>query len=83
MGGVLLAGGFTGSVIGDGGFFDNDKYNNYWNPRDYNSSYAAQISGLTLSPSSALRVGTVNVAEVSDDDILGMIILGKRPPQAV
>ena len=51
----------TGSVIGDGGFFDNDKYNNYWNPRDYNSSYAAQISGLTLSPSSALRVGTVNV----------------------
>ncbi len=24
-------------------------------------------------------VGTVRVAEVSEDDILGMIILGKRP----
>lgn len=51
----------TGSVIGDGGFFDDDKYNNYWNPRDYNSSYAAQVSGLTLSPTSALRIGTINV----------------------
>lgn len=30
-----------------------------------------------------VRVGTVNVADVTDDDILGMIILGKRPPQAV
>ncbi len=29
------------------------------------------------------RVGTVNVNEVTDDDILGMIILGKKPPQAV
>ncbi len=29
------------------------------------------------------RVGTVKVAEVTDEDILGMIILGKRPPQAV
>ncbi len=29
------------------------------------------------------RVGTVNVAEVTDEDILGMIILGKKPPQAV
>ncbi len=29
------------------------------------------------------RVGTVNVAEVTDDDILGMIIMGKKPPQAV
>jgi D-xylose transport system ATP-binding protein len=28
------------------------------------------------------RVGTVNVKDVSDDDILGMIILGKKPPQA-
>ena len=28
------------------------------------------------------RVGTVNVGEVTDDDILGMIILGKKPPQA-
>ena len=28
-------------------------------------------------------VGTVNVNEVTDDDILGMIILGKKPPQAV
>jgi D-xylose transport system ATP-binding protein len=24
-------------------------------------------------------VGTVNVADVTDDDLLGMIILGKRP----
>ena len=24
-------------------------------------------------------VGTVNVAEVTDEDILGMIILGKKP----
>ncbi|MCF1708153.1 ATP-binding cassette domain-containing protein [Tabrizicola sp. J26] len=29
------------------------------------------------------RVGTVNVNEVTDDDILGMIIMGKKPPQAV
>ncbi len=29
------------------------------------------------------RVGTVNVAEVSDDDILGMIIMGKKPASAV
>ncbi|PRD37138.1 sugar ABC transporter ATP-binding protein [Gemmobacter lutimaris] len=28
------------------------------------------------------RVGTVNVGDVTDDDILGMIILGKKPPQA-
>ncbi len=26
-------------------------------------------------------VGTVNVDEVTDDDILGMIILGKKPAQ--
>lgn len=29
------------------------------------------------------RVGTVNVNEVSDEDILGMIIMGKKPAQAV
>lgn len=29
------------------------------------------------------RVGAVNVNEVTDEDILGMIILGKNPPQAV
>jgi D-xylose transport system ATP-binding protein len=29
------------------------------------------------------RVGTVNVADVTDDDILGMIIMGKKPPSAV
>ena len=29
------------------------------------------------------RVGTVNVADVTDDDILGMIIMGKKPAQAV
>lgn len=28
------------------------------------------------------RVGTVNVGEVTDDDILGMIIMGKKPSQA-
>ena len=28
------------------------------------------------------KVGTVNVGEVTDDDILGMIIMGKKPPQA-
>ena len=28
------------------------------------------------------RVGTVDVKDVTDDDILGMIILGKKPPQA-
>lgn len=28
------------------------------------------------------RVGAVNVNDVTDDDILGMIILGKKPPQA-
>ena len=29
------------------------------------------------------RVGTVNVNDVTDDDILGMIIMGKKPAQAV
>ena len=29
------------------------------------------------------RVGTVKVDEVTDEDILGMIILGKKPPQAI
>ena len=29
------------------------------------------------------RVGTVNVNEVTDEDILGMIIMGKKPPQAM
>ncbi|GLS87052.1 sugar ABC transporter ATP-binding protein [Cypionkella aquatica] len=29
------------------------------------------------------RVGTVNVNEVTDEDILGMIIMGKKPAQAV
>jgi D-xylose transport system ATP-binding protein len=29
------------------------------------------------------RVGTVNVAEVTDEDILGMIIMGKKPANAV
>jgi D-xylose transport system ATP-binding protein len=28
------------------------------------------------------RVGCVNVNEVTDEDILGMIIMGKKPPQA-
>ena len=28
------------------------------------------------------RVGCVNVPEVTDEDILGMIIMGKKPPQA-
>jgi D-xylose transport system ATP-binding protein len=28
------------------------------------------------------RVGTVNVGDVTDDDILGMIIMGKKPAQA-
>jgi D-xylose transport system ATP-binding protein len=27
-------------------------------------------------------VGTVNVADVTDEDILGMIILGKKPAKA-
>jgi D-xylose transport system ATP-binding protein len=29
------------------------------------------------------RIGAVNVNEVTDEDILGMIIMGKKPPQAV
>lgn len=29
------------------------------------------------------RVGAVNVNEVTDEDILGMIIMGKKPPQAI
>ncbi|MDZ4093480.1 MAG: ATP-binding cassette domain-containing protein, partial [Paracoccaceae bacterium] len=29
------------------------------------------------------RVGTVNVDEVTDDDILGMIIMGKKPEKAI
>ena len=51
----------SGPVVGDGTFFDNDRYNDYWDTRDYNWSYAPQISGLTLSPSSALNVGTILV----------------------
>ena len=51
----------SGSVIGDGGYFDNDRYNNDWNPRDYNSSYAAQVAGLTLAPSSDLLAGTIGI----------------------
>jgi D-alanyl-D-alanine carboxypeptidase/D-alanyl-D-alanine-endopeptidase (penicillin-binding protein 4) len=51
----------TDGVVGDGSYFDSDLYNNYWDGRDYNNSYAAQISGLTLSPSSAYAVGTVQV----------------------
>ncbi len=51
----------TGGVVGDGSYFDDDRYNNYWDPDDYNNSYAAQISGLTLSPSSDLAMGTVQV----------------------
>lgn len=49
----------SGSVIGDGTFFDNDRYNDHWDSRSYNSSYAPQISGLTLAPSSNLKVGTI------------------------
>lgn len=52
----------SGSVIGDGGYFDTDLYNNYWDPDDYNSSYAAQVYGLTLSPSSALLSGTIQIS---------------------
>ncbi|MBK8448341.1 MAG: D-alanyl-D-alanine carboxypeptidase/D-alanyl-D-alanine-endopeptidase [Micropruina sp.] len=51
----------VGRVIGDGSFFDGDRYNNYWDPVDYNNAYAAQVSGLTLSPSSGYAVGTVQV----------------------
>ncbi len=51
----------SGAVIGDGGYFDDDRYNNYWNPRDYNSSYAAQVAGLTLAPSSDLLAGTIGI----------------------
>lgn len=51
----------VGKVIGDGSFFDGDRYHDSWDPVDYNNSYAAQISGLTLSPSSAYAVGTVQV----------------------
>lgn len=51
----------SGSVVADATYFDNDKYNNHWSAADYNASYAPQISGLTLSPSSSLRVGTIHV----------------------
>ncbi|MFT3860613.1 D-alanyl-D-alanine carboxypeptidase/D-alanyl-D-alanine-endopeptidase [Micropruina sp.] len=51
----------SGGVVGDGSFFDSDKYNNYWDPADYNNAYAAQVTGLTLSPSSSYSVGTVQV----------------------
>lgn len=51
----------TGSVVGDGTFYDNDRYNDYWDSRDYNWSYAPQISALTMAPSSALKVGTILV----------------------
>ncbi len=42
-----------------------------------------QLCDRAVVMKNGVRVGTVNVAEVTDDDILGMIILGKRPPQAV
>jgi len=51
----------TGSVVGDAGYFDDDRYHNNWDPTDYNYSYAPQVSALTLSPSSELKVGTVLV----------------------
>lgn len=72
----------AGSVIGDGGFFDGDKYNNHWNPKDYNSAYAAQISGLTLSPSSALRVGTINVTYKPGSKAGKKAVLGVVPKLA-
>jgi len=51
----------TGSVIADAGYFDQDKYNDYWDASDYSYSYAPQIQGLTMSPSSAYKVGTILV----------------------
>ena len=51
----------TGSVVGDAGYFDDDRYHDNWDSTDYNYSYAPQISALTLSPSSALKVGTILV----------------------
>ena len=38
-----------------------------------------QICDRAVVMKNGVRVGTVNVAEVTDDDILGMIILGKKP----
>lgn len=72
----------TGAVVGDGGFFDNDRYNNHWNAKDYNSSYAAQISGLTLSPSSALRVGTINITYKPGSKAGKKAVLGVVPALA-
>lgn len=72
----------TGSVVGDGGYFDNDKYNNHWDPKDYNSAYAAQISGLTLSPSAALRVGTINITYKPGSKTGKKAVLGVVPALA-
>ena len=72
----------SGSVVGDGGYFDNDKYNNHWDPKDYNASYAAQISGLTLSPSAALRVGTINVTYKPGSKAGKKAVLGVVPALA-
>ncbi|MFT4294024.1 MAG: D-alanyl-D-alanine carboxypeptidase/D-alanyl-D-alanine-endopeptidase [Micropruina sp.] len=72
----------SGAVIGDGGYFDNDKYNDYWNPNDYNSSYAAQISGLTLSPSSAFKVGTIQVTYKPGSKTGKKAVLGVVPATA-
>lgn len=38
-----------------------------------------QLCDRAVVMKNGVRVGTVNVAEVTDDDILGMIILGKKP----
>ncbi|MFT4217222.1 MAG: D-alanyl-D-alanine carboxypeptidase/D-alanyl-D-alanine-endopeptidase [Micropruina sp.] len=72
----------TGAVVGDGSYFDNDRYNDYWNARDYNSSYAAQISGLTLSPSSAFKVGTVQVTYRPGSEAGKKAVLGVVPATA-
>lgn len=49
----------TGSVVADASYFDNVRYNPTWS-RDYQSRYyAAQVSGLTLSPDTDYDAGTV------------------------
>ncbi len=72
----------TGAVIGDGGFFDDDKYNDHWGTGDYNASYAAQIAGLTFAPSPSLQVATIGITSRPGTRAGAKAVLGVVPALA-
>ncbi len=72
----------TGPVVGDGGFFDDDKYNDHWGTGDYNASYAAQIAGLTFAPSPSLQVATIQITSRPGTRVGKKAVLGVAPALA-